>query len=94
VTGDLAPEFPLPGPGDRVLVLVQAGARTAPALVSGKATVEWCLVTRVRTRPEDLFPVQVRLPSGQLGAYQQGEIRGWQPAPRRRWPLSWLRRRW
>jgi hypothetical protein len=89
---DLAPAFPLPGRGDLILVLVTGGSRAAPELVMG-ARLEWCPVTDVRTGPMDLYPVTVRLPDGALGAYQQGEIRGWKPQPRRRWRRSWPRRR-
>ena len=32
---DLAPQFPLPGRGDRVLVTVHAGSTVAPGLVAG-----------------------------------------------------------
>jgi hypothetical protein len=85
---DLAPEFPLPGPGDYVLVLV-SGASAAPGLVAGWSRLAWCLVTDVRLGPDDLYPVIVELPGGAVGAYQQHEIRGWHPARRRR---TWLQR--
>jgi hypothetical protein len=86
--GLLAPPFPLPARGDKVLVLVSPGLITA-------AAAEWCRVVSVDTGPGDLFPVAVRYPDGRRGAYQQHEIRGWQPAVRRvAWArlTAWLRR--
>lgn len=81
---DLAPVFPLPGRGDRVLVLVSS------SLVDG-AALQWCRVIAVDTGPVDLYPVAVRYPDGRRGGYQQHEIRGWRPAARRR-AWAWLRR--
>lgn len=76
---DLAPPFPLPKPGDRVQVAV--ASPVAPALLRHAAgRPRWCRVVEVKTGPEDLFPVVVRLPSGRHGAYQQHEIRGLQRA--------------
>ena len=92
MTEDLAPPFPLPGRSDHVLVLVHAGARTAPSLIAMAPRTEWCRVIDVRTGPYDLFPVVVRLPDGRHGAYQQHEILGWRPGQRRRF-LDRLRRR-
>jgi len=91
---DLEPACPLPGRGDRVLVLVSQGSGVAPRLVAGPALSSWCTVTRVDTGPYDLFPVTVRLPDGKLGAYQQHEILeirhrpGWRTWSRWfRWPI-------
>jgi hypothetical protein len=86
VTEDLAPEFPLPAPGDYVLVLASGGAGTAP----GRPGLQWCQVLSVRAGPYDLFPVIVALPAGGKGAYQQHEIRGWHPGRRRRTRLRRL----
>jgi hypothetical protein len=85
---DLEPVFPLPAPGDMVQVLVSRGSPAAAGLVAGPAP-DWCLVVRVATGKYDLFPVTVRLPSGRLGSYQQGEIRGWRPSPP---PVRWVTR--
>ena len=91
---DLAPEYPLPAPGDYILVQVYGETRTAPALVMTGPRLAWCLVTAVRTGPDDLYPVIVELPGGAVGAYQQHEITGWHPArPTRTSRLrAWFRR--
>jgi hypothetical protein len=87
---DLGPRFPLPARGDRVRVPVTGTSRTAPDLLVARDELTWCRVVQVLTGPYDLFPVNVRLPSGRVGAYQQHEIRGWQPSPARR-VRAWLR---
>jgi len=87
---DLDPLFPLPARGDRVQVSVTATTRTAPVLLASRDELAWCRVVQVLAGPHVLFPVNVRLPSGRLGAYQQHEIRGWRPAWWRR-VRAWLR---
>jgi len=69
---DLAPLFPLPRCGDRVLVKVY-GPFSGPA-------EQWCRVTGADDGPGVLFPVTVRLPGGRRGSYQQHELLGWRPS--------------
>lgn len=72
ILAELSPDFPLPAPGDQVLVRVFC-------VIGRPGWRAWCPVTAVRTGPADLYPVEVTCPCGTPESYQQGEIEGWAP---------------
>lgn len=73
--GDLTPLFPLPAPGDQVLIEIYGNC-----CAGGRRGLAWCTVTQVDTGRAEFYPVCCLTPCCGLPARrQQGEIEGWRP---------------